>query len=144
MNIFFQLTTPRGFTVTIFTSNKHNYSHTLCSETLALTVTEHTHAQFVSAMCTPCRLLVYSNVCGVEAKHWHILTVLHLISGCCIQIKKQGDGLEQSSCLSVWFHPSCGLTKQCPCIISYSVYTVSICICLCGPDVPFNRYCITN
>lgn len=58
-------------TVTIITSNKHNYSHGLHSLDPGLKChAEHTytHTLFVSAPCTPHWLLVHSDKCGAEAQ----------------------------------------------------------------------------
>lgn len=91
---------------TVITSNKHNYSRGLHSQTLDWNVTPsvraHTLTQtqrhrracvlFASAPCSPRRLLVHSDQRGAEAQRWHVLTVLHLISGCCAQMGERAVG----------------------------------------------------
>lgn len=137
-------------TVTIITSNKQNYSHSLYPENLASNVIQvlfgytHTHphaytytharTQLVSALCAPCWLLVHLNKCGVEAQHWQILTVLHLISGCSIQMKEQGDGLEHNGCMSAphsMLSSGCEPTKHWLCIYLY-LAICSLCVQLNG------------
>lgn len=87
----------------------------------------------------PCWLLVHLNKCGGEAQHWQILTVLHLISGCCIQMKEQGDGLEQSGCVSAphsMISSNCGFTKHWLCMPAFLyIYSACMHICLCTADL---------
>lgn len=140
-------------TVTIITSNKHNYSHGLHSLDPGLKChAEHTytHTLFVSAPCTPRRLLVHSDKCGVEAQRWHILTVLHLISGCCIQMKEQGDSPEHSGCVSAtrsMISSGCGLAKHrlclCACVLfcflfaTWCIYIHLMFLLVCNCHVTF-------
>lgn len=81
------------------------------------TVQTHTHTQIVSALCASHWLLVHLNKCDVEAQHWHILTVLHLISVCCIQMKMQGEVLEHNTAHA--FHPATDQLKHRQCISIY-------------------------
>lgn len=98
----------------------------LCPHNMSITTT---HTELVSAPCAPCWLLVHSNKSGVEAQHWQILTVLHLISGCSIQMKVQGDGLEHNDRMSatrIMLSARHGPTEHWLAVYA-SIYGLSVC-----------------